>query len=144
MERKFFESQIAALSLNYRQKVDMKTVDLYWDHFRGVSQEDFCEAVTSLIAKEEYFPTIAAIKRHLPKSYPDFKQGWPGFVDLEKARRTSISMDCAEIVFMKIEGRMSKEEYYQKLMDLDAKYPGIYPFTFRQAAEMYIKGIRKQ
>jgi len=142
MERKFFDMHMANLSLNYRQKIEKGSVDWFWEHFKNQEEEKFSDAMRDVIEAEEYFPTIATIKKYLNKPYPDVKQEWPSFTELEKVTKSNIGKDSLKLIFAKLNGERGKEQYYRGMLELEKKYPDIRPISFKQAAELYKAGKR--
>ena len=65
MERKFFDNVMTNLSINFRQRLDKKQTDLFWEHCKKSSPEQFKIAINDLIEAEQYFPTVATIKKYL-------------------------------------------------------------------------------
>jgi hypothetical protein len=138
LDRHFFEMQLANLSLNYRQKVEMRVVNWYWEQFKKCNKEKFNTAINEIVSNEEFFPTVATIKKYMDKSkeYPEFKDDWPEFKDI-KNQKTQIGRDCMKLVLSFTKDQIDREEYYKGMLELEGKYPNIQPIPFSRAAELF-------
>ena len=142
MERKFFEMEMANLSLNYRQKMDMKTVDWYWKHLQRYPKENLARAIKFLIEKEEYFPTIATFKKYLdpelefstPAPFPTFK---------EIKGETPIGRLTLDLIFKRLNKEITVDEYCVELEKLEEKFPSVKPISFGRAGEVLRKNKKR-
>ncbi len=128
----------------YRIKVNNQSVEWYYDYLKSYSISEVREAFDAAFQTEEYFPSIAAIKKTLSprQSRDDFRNDPLDFKDLTKQGRVEIGRDCLKLIFAKLNKEISKEDYYQGMLELEKKYPRIQPLSFSKAAEMYKAGKR--
>ncbi len=145
----------------YRIQVNKDNVRWYWDHFMKYPMGKIKIAFQDAVEAEDYFPSIACIKKLIEKNtqYPDIKQDdWPKLSEVMAS--TPLAMDCMKIIIKKLNGDILIDEYYKRLLDLDKKYPmvghnpkltdfqmanyrtmkakdQIQPLNFKEAAEMY-------
>ena len=146
MDKKFFGNLIHGLFTNYRQKVDDKLIDLFWIEFKNVSEDRFRHAIKDVIEIEDYFPTIATIKKYLTVTVTDQDWEWPTSEDFKKAgESTQIGRDCLRIILL-LDNKLTRKEYYDEMLKLDVKYPNIKEWvhdkeidrSFKTQAEMYL------
>lgn len=137
MARKFFEMEMANLSLNYRQKLDMKMVDWYWRHLEKYPKENLGRAIKLIIDKEEYFPTIAVFKKYLDPELELFKttDTFPTYKEIKV--REPIGQESLDLIFKILDRKITFEEYGNGIEKLEEKFPDI---GFKKAAE----ALRKQ
>jgi hypothetical protein len=137
MERKFFEMEVASLSLNYRQKIDMKAVDWYWRHLEKYPKENLIRTFKLIIEKEEYFPTIAVFKKYLDPELELFQttDTFPTYKEIKV--REPVGKESLDLIFKVLDRKITFEEYCESIERLEEKFPEI---GFKKAAE----ALRKQ
>jgi len=153
MGSELFGNLMNSLFINYRQKVDKKLIDLFWSEFKNISEERFCHAIKDVREIEEYFPSVATINKYL-KSAPVENELWE-WPTLDEVAKKAISTgqlakDCLRIIFLKLNGELNHQQYYEEMLKLDVKYPNIVEWvhgkkidrSFKKQAEMFLHGER--
>jgi len=68
MDKAQFRADMARLKAGFPStKLTSSTMSLYWDYFKDIDSDKFKKIVVEILAKEEFFPKIATIRKYLSK-----------------------------------------------------------------------------
>lgn len=119
----FFENLMSSISLSYRQKIDRKLVDQYWQFLKGYSQERLTQAFKDAVELEEYFPSIATLMKYLKGTADrEEEEPWPTFKEIPT--HSEIAKDSLALIStVWSDEPLTKKQYYEEMLTLHEKYP---------------------
>jgi hypothetical protein len=131
---KYFEELLVEAAKLKRLPINKETVQIFWNHIKKYShnQEAITLAVNAVIENGEFLEP-GNIIRNIPRTYSEEKD-WPTFKDIKASE--PIAKDSLKLIFDKMDGKLTKQQYYEGMLALHEKYPKA---GFKSAVEQYKK-----
>jgi hypothetical protein len=132
----FFKELMDQAGKLYRQKVNKESLGWYWAHLRRFSQSKLVQAFNDCFEREEFFPSIATIRKYIPQE-PTKNQPFPGYDDVKGVQANQLGTNVTELIIKKMNREISEEEFINELLRLEKEKPNLIPMSFKQVAEIY-------